>query len=143
MEVFENAFPYYLKMGMTYDQYWYGDTSAHKAYLKAEKLRQKEMNQVAWLHGMYFYEALMDAAPAIKAFCKTKARPYRSEPYDFDEEERKEREERERRKRYERMKQKVAEFAATHNKNEQKNKEKETTPERKEETEIDGKTTGN
>lgn len=123
MSVFEDAFPYYLAMGMTYDQYWDGDVHAHKAYRKAEKLRQKDMNQRAWLQGMYFYEALMDAAPAIKAFCKARARPYRNAPYDFDEEERKEREERERRKRYMRVKERVALFAEAFN------KKKDSTPE--------------
>ena len=132
MEVFEDALPYYLKMGMTYDQYWNGDVSAHRAYRKAEKLKQKDLNQVAWLQVMYFYEALMDAAPAIKAFCKQRAKPYRNAPYDFDEEERKEREERERRKRYKHIKERVAMFAEAFN------KKKTETPERKGDSITDG-----
>ena len=149
MKVFEDAFPYYLKMGMTYEQYWFGDVSAHRAYREAEKLRQKEINQTAWLQGMYFYEALMDAAPAIKAFCKTRARPYRNAPYDFDEQEKKEREEREKRRRYNRVKERVALFAETFNKKKEAsttsaeqtadNIENTTnTPERKEEVNTDG-----
>lgn len=116
LEVFEEALPVYLSYGMTFDQFWNGDVSAHKAYKKAHKLRIKEANTIAWLQGSYFYEALMCAAPAIKAFCKTKARAYRKEPYDLDETDRKNREEREQRKRYEKIKERVAMFAEAYNK---------------------------
>ena len=129
MDIFTEALPYYLKIGMTYEQYWDGDVSAHKAYREAERLRISTANQLAWLQGMYFYEALLDAAPAIKAFCKTRAHPYRKEPYDIDADERKRREEREARKRYNRIKEKVAAFAKAFNDKQQKT----TTPERKEE----------
>ena len=130
MEIFQSALPYYLKIGMTFDQYWDGDTSAHKAYRQAEKMRQKEANYLAWIQGAYFYEALMDAAPAIKAFCKTSARKYRDAPFDLDAEDKRKREEAEQRKRYERIKRNAKLFADAHNKRLHE------TPERKEE-EID------
>ena len=132
MDIFTEALPYYLKIGMTYEQYWDGDVSAHRAYRKADRLRMNDANQLAWLQGAYFYEALMDAAPAIKAFCKQRAHPYRKEPYDIDAAEKKRREEREQRKRYNRIKEKVAAFAKAFN-----DKQNTTTPERKEEN-IDG-----
>lgn len=132
MDIFTEALPYYLKIGMTYEQYWDGDVSAHRAYRKADRLRMNDANQLAWLQGAYFYEALMDAAPAIKAFCKQRAHPYRKEPYDIDAAEKKRREEREQRKRYNRIKEKVAAFAKAFNE-----KQNTTTPERKEEN-IDG-----
>ena len=142
MKVFEDALPYYLKMGMTFEQYWDGDVSAHRAYRKAEKLRIRDVNQAAWLQALYVYEAIADLAPVLRAFSKGRAKPFRGEPYDLDEKERKKREEREERKRYERMKEKVAAFAKAYN---QKRKEKDDaaseetentetiTPERKEE----------
>lgn len=136
MTVFEDALPYYLKMGMTFEQYWDGDVSAHRAYRKAEKLRQRERNQHAWLQGLYIYEAIADLSPALKAFSKGRAKPYRNAPFDFDEQERKEREEREERRRYERMKEKIAAFATAYNKKRKETEaepETETTPERKEE----------
>ena len=102
---------------MSYDQYWDGDVSAHKAYRAAEKLRLSEKNQMAWIQGMYIYEAIASLSPALKAFAKGRARPYRSEPYDIFEDERKRREEREERERYEKMKEKVAAFAEAFNKN--------------------------
>lgn len=143
MEIFEEALPYYLKLGMTFDQFWDGDVSAHKAYRAAEKLRMKDANQIAWLQGMYFYEALMDAAPAIKAFCKQRAHPYRNEPYDIDAAEKKRREEREAKKRYMNIKDKVAVFAKAFNDKKRTDEsvredENTITPERKEEEIYNG-----
>lgn len=99
-------------MGMTYDQYWDGDISAHKCFRESQKIRLSEQNHIAWLQGLYVYEAIADLSPLLKAFAKGKAKPYPKEPYDLFEAERKAREEREERERYERIKAKVAAFAA-------------------------------
>ena len=112
MAVFERACPHYLAMGMTYEQYWDGEVSAHRAYRKAKELRISEQNRMAWLQGIYVYEAIADLAPYLKAFSKSKPKPYSSEPYDLFEHERQARREREERERYERIKEKVAAFAA-------------------------------
>lgn len=122
MDVFERACPFYLKIGMTYDQFWDGDVSAHKAYLKAEKLRVKDMNRMLWLQGMYVYEAVGDLAPYFKAFSKARPKPYPDKPYDLFDEDRKRREEEEARKRYEHIRDKVAAFAKAFN---EKRKERE------------------
>lgn len=111
MAVFERACPHYLAMGMTYEQYWDGEVSAHRAYRKAKELRISEQNRMAWLQGIYVYEAIADLAPYLKAFSKSKPKPYSSEPYDLFEHERQARREREERERYERIKAKVAAFA--------------------------------
>ena len=112
MAVFERACPHYMAMGMTYEQFWDGDISAHRAYREAKRIRLSEQNQMAWLQGLYVYEAIADLAPVLKAFAKGKPRPYANEPYDLFEDERKRREEREQRERYERIKAKIAAFAA-------------------------------
>jgi len=101
-----------MAMGMTYEQFWDGEVTAHKCFREAKKLRLVEQNQMAWLQGMYVYEAIADLAPMLKAFAKGKPKPYRNEPYDLFEAQRKAREEREERERYERIKAKIAEFAA-------------------------------
>lgn len=82
---FYEVFPYYLSIGMTYDQFWEQDCELVKYYRKAAKIRQDLNNQNAWLHGAYFYEALMDAAPVLRAFAKkgTKPTPYRDRPYEL------------------------------------------------------------
>jgi hypothetical protein len=97
---------------MSYEQFWDGDVTAHKCFREAKKLRLIEQNQLAWLQGMYVYEAVADLAPLLKAFAKGEPKPYPKEPYDLFESERKAREEREERERYERIKAKVAAFAA-------------------------------
>lgn len=83
--MFEADCPYYLSIGMTYEQYWYGDVWMVEAFREADRLKQKRKNQELWLQGMYIYEALCDASPLLHAFAKkgTKAVPYREAPYDL------------------------------------------------------------
>lgn len=82
-EKFQELFPYYLTIGMTYEQYWEMDCELVKYYRKAAEIRQKVKNQDSWLLGMYFYDALVDVAPVLRAFAKknTKPTPYRKEPF--------------------------------------------------------------
>lgn len=70
---------------MTYEQFWEQDCELVKYYRKAAQIRQDLRNQDAWLQGAYFYEALIDAAPALRAFAKkgTKPTPYRESPYEL------------------------------------------------------------
>lgn len=82
-ELFERDCPYYLAMGMTYEQYWYGDVWMIKAYREADKLCQERQNQEAWLQGMYFYEGV---SVAIYNAMRGKGQPpkqYASQPYEF------------------------------------------------------------
>ena len=82
-EKFYESFPYYLSIGMTYDQYWDGDCTLVKYYRKAEELRNEKRNQELWLQGMYVYEAMCDVSPILHAFAKkgTKPAPYPAKPY--------------------------------------------------------------
>lgn len=85
---FDELFPFYLSIGMTYDQYWNEECTLTKAYLQAYKLNQKRENNRLWLQGMYIYEALCDVSPIMHAFAKkgTKPVPYPSQPYAITEE---------------------------------------------------------
>jgi len=47
-----------MAIGMTYEQYWYGDPLMVRAFYKAEQLRQQRMNESAWLYGAYTLRAL-------------------------------------------------------------------------------------
>ena len=82
-EKFYEFFPYYLSIGMTYEQYWEGDCTLVKYYRKAEELRNEKRNQELWLQGMYVYEAICDVSPILHAFAKkgTKPAPYSTKPY--------------------------------------------------------------
>jgi hypothetical protein len=82
-EQFYIHFPYYLAIGMTYDQYWNDDCALTKYYRKADEIKRSQKNQELWLQGMYIYEALCDVSPILHAFAKsgTKPRPYPERPY--------------------------------------------------------------
>ena len=111
-DIFEQLCPYYMSIGMSYDDFWNGDVSMVKAYRKAYELREKRRNMELWLQGMYFYEALCDASPLFRFSMKKgviKPEPYVKEPYPITEAEVREKEEREAKRKEERLK---AEFAA-------------------------------
>ena len=81
---FESVCPYYMAMGMSYDEFWHGDLDAVKMYRKAYKIHLDHINEEAYLHGLYVYEALCDVSPILRAFSKaTKPEPFPSEPYDL------------------------------------------------------------
>ena len=79
-EQFERVCPYYIAFGMTYEQFWDGDVEIAKMMRKAHEIKLREKNEMAWLQGMYVYQAVGALAPALKAFSKGKAQPYLKEP---------------------------------------------------------------
>lgn len=113
-EIFEQLCPYYMAIGMSYDDFWNGDVSMVKAYRLSYELKEKRRNQELWLQGMYFYEALCDASPLYRFSMKKgiiKPEPYLKEPYPITAAEVREREERQAREREERIKAGFATFA--------------------------------
>ena len=89
-EQFHEVFPYYLSIGMTYEQFWDDDPYLAKYYRQADELRIERKNQELWLQGLYVYEAMCDVAPIMHAMAKkgTKARPYPEQPYAITEKQR-------------------------------------------------------
>lgn len=81
--VFDEVFPYYLSIGMTYDQFWDQDCLLVKAYRKADQLRNQRKNEELWLQGMYIYDAFCCVAPVLHSMAKggTKPTPYPDRPY--------------------------------------------------------------
>lgn len=47
-----------MSMGMTYEQYWYGDTYMARAFYKADKLKREQRDENAWLIGAYVCRAI-------------------------------------------------------------------------------------
>lgn len=43
---------------MSYDQYWYDDPMMVRAFYKAEKIRQEQIDTNAWLQGIYIANAI-------------------------------------------------------------------------------------
>ncbi|MGN0558377.1 MAG: hypothetical protein ACI4IS_02885 [Acutalibacteraceae bacterium] len=109
--------PFYLSIGMTYEQYWDGDCCLTKYYRKAYELKRDRENERAWLQGMYVYEALCDVAPIIRAFAKAGTKPleYPEKPYAITQKEIKKRQIETERAKYEKAKAKIGSFAVKHN----------------------------
>lgn len=116
-EQFYEHLPYYLSIGMTYDQFWNDDCMLIRYYRKAHQMKQKRRNQELWLQGAYIYEVLTDVAPVLHAFAKrgTKATPYLAEPFALTNEEVKERKERDAKLKYDKHRAKLAAWAAKTN----------------------------
>lgn len=71
---------------MTYDQFWNQDVCLVKAYREADKIKRDLRNQDLWLQGAYIYEAILDAAPALRFSLNRKPPkpiPYRDQPIDI------------------------------------------------------------
>ena len=100
-EVFEEVFPYYLAIGMSYEQFWFAEADLVKAYRKADEIRKRRMNEELWLSGLYTCDAL--ASTVGNMFAKEKYQ-YPSEPKPITIAEVEERKEREEKARMERIK---------------------------------------
>lgn len=84
-EKFYELEAFYIAIGMTYEQYWDGDSTMVQAYRKAYDLKKKQVNEEAWLHGMYIYEAIGCMSPILNANAKrgTKAKSYPQRPHEM------------------------------------------------------------
>lgn len=88
-EIFEESFPFYLAIGMSSAEYWEGDCSLTRYYRKAYKLKQEEINNNAWLQGLYIYDAVTTALHNALRGKNTKAREYAKQPYNYEKNEEK------------------------------------------------------
>ena len=85
-EIFEECFPFYLAIGMSYAEYWEGDSELAQYYRKAYRIKQEEFNNNAWLQGLYVYDAISTALHnALRGMGKQKPPPkdYAKQPYDL------------------------------------------------------------
>ena len=85
-QIFEESFPFYLAIGMSYAEYWEGDPILAQYYRKAYQVKQDEINYNAWLQGMYVYDAISTALHnALRGMGKSKppAKDYAKQPYEF------------------------------------------------------------
>lgn len=71
-----------MAMGMPYQEFWFGDVCAVKAYKKAYEIKQELENQRLWLQGMYVYDAISRLYPLFNPLTKTRTvESYVKEPY--------------------------------------------------------------
>lgn len=89
-ETFKELCPYFISIGMTYDEFWKDDVTKTRDYLKAYRIKQERENEMTqwniWKQGVYIYEALCDVSPVLHAFAKrgTKPLPYPEAPYGME-----------------------------------------------------------
>ena len=71
---------------MSFAEYWEGDPSLARYYRKAYRIKQDEINNNAWLQGLYIYDAVSTALHnALRGMGKQKspAKDYAKQPYDL------------------------------------------------------------
>ena len=100
--IFEEVFPYYLAVGMSYEQFWYDPPELVIAYRRADEIKKRRVNEELWLAGIYTAEAL--ASTVGNMFSKGSKYQYPAEPKPITVSEAKERQEREQRARMEQIK---------------------------------------
>lgn len=84
-ELFWEAYPAYIAMGMPSDEYWNGDAQACVAYRKAYKERLELQDAMLWRQGLYVYHALCCVAPYFNSIKPKKPEEYISHPFGITE----------------------------------------------------------
>ena len=75
-----------MALGMTYEEYWYGDVFKARAFLKADIERQKRENNTAWLFGAYVFKALSATVGNLFIGKNDEPNRYPTEPIPLDAE---------------------------------------------------------
>lgn len=93
IDYLEKLCDYALSIGMSYDQYWYGDPHILVNYVNAEEIRQRKRNTEMWIQGAYVYQAIGCLAPILNGLSKeNRAKAYLKQPIPLTEKEREEQE---------------------------------------------------
>lgn len=72
---------------MTYEQYWCGDPLMVRAFYKAEKIRQMQMDNQAWLTGLYVKNALESTVCNMLSGKTAEKAKYPSQPFMYEQKE--------------------------------------------------------
>ena len=110
---FYEHFPYYLSIGMTYEQYWESDPMLVKYYRQADEMRNERKNQELWLQGLYFYNALGAIMPVGRGHEQPK---YPEKPFSLTEKQRKQEKVAEEKATFEKGKMMMERFMSRNNK---------------------------
>ena len=82
-EAFEELCPFYLSIGMSYEQYWYGVPYLVEVYMKSHKLNIQRRNEELWWQGVYIKNALETVLAGMFAKKGSKLPKYPEKPYDM------------------------------------------------------------
>ena len=69
-----------MSIGMTYEQFWYGDPWMVVSFRKAHEMRKDMLNQQLWLQGLYIYNAINVVASTLMG----KPKEYINKPIDLN-----------------------------------------------------------
>lgn len=101
-KTFEKLCPYYMSIGMTYEQFWDGEAELPKYFREAHELRMREQNRMMYYQGAYVYSAIIAVSPILRAFSKAKEpAPYLDDVIPISEKEADEIKERKEREQFE------------------------------------------
>jgi len=84
-DAFDDAFPYYLAIGMPSDEYWNGRADLVIGYREAQERRINHENFMKWLQGLYVYSAIGALTPALNPMAKGKVKDYIEKPIPITE----------------------------------------------------------
>lgn len=116
-DTLNNLCPYYMAMGMSYDDYWNGDPYMARFYREAFKQKVRNENTMLHVQAQYIYEVLGCMASLYDPFAKRrKPEKFRDHPYDLFPEDAEATQERLERERYESIRERLKAFAEEHNK---------------------------
>lgn len=87
--MFDENCPYYLAIGMSYDEFWHDNPYKAVSYRKAFEIKQEMKKYETWELGAYFYESLANTSVLFRDFAKngSKPKPYPEKPYGVKERE--------------------------------------------------------
>lgn len=74
-----------MAIGMTYDQYWYGDPMMARQFYEAHKLKKEMRNELAWINGLYVLKALQATVGNIVKKKTDKPFEYPDKPIEIGE----------------------------------------------------------
>lgn len=75
-------------MGMTPDEFWYGDPWLFSAYRESKRLVEERRDYERWQAGAYVYEALLRASAVLNPFSgKERADDWLERPYGHESDE--------------------------------------------------------
>ena len=80
-QVFWDAYPAYITMGMPPDEYWNGDAQACIAYRAAYKEKLEMQDAMLWRQGLYIYHAMCCVAPYFNSIKPRKPDDYTEKPF--------------------------------------------------------------
>lgn len=75
---------YYMAMGVSFEEFWYGDYCRLKFYEQAYYNKLKKRDYDAWIQGAYFYHAVTVAL--ARGFGGDKKAEYPKQPFGYEEE---------------------------------------------------------